>query len=140
MIIDAVNGTNPFGTVWTPNLLSGNGVSPMVIGAAIGLAGLAILSKLPDLVPKAIFMIKENDFGKAIGEGLGSISPMAMATGAAEKAKVYNSLTGREIKDDVINYKNKLFELINRKNVPVSQDNPEVATSSGPQVDNLRKG
>lgn len=65
------------GTLWTPNLLN-TGVSSLIsggdggsiIGAAIGLAGLAMLSKLPTLVPEAIFMLKPSPFGKAIGENM----------------------------------------------------------------------
>ena len=57
--------------LWVPSLLQTTlGGSGMVMGAAIGIAGLSMISKLPDLVPQAIFQIKPSDFGKAIGEGL----------------------------------------------------------------------
>lgn len=62
--------------LWVPNLLkttiAGNDMN-MVLGAAIGLAGLSMLSKLPDLVPAAIFKLKPSEFGKAIGENLEGI-------------------------------------------------------------------
>jgi len=69
LIIDAIGLSGP---VWAPSLISAGGISPSIIGAAIGLAGLAMLSKLPTLVPEAIFMIKPSPFGAAIGEGLGN--------------------------------------------------------------------
>jgi hypothetical protein len=77
MIIDAVSVSNVGSTgglfannVWAPALLSAGGISPSIIGAAIGLAGLALLSKLPEMVPQYIFMIKPSPWGQAIGEGL----------------------------------------------------------------------
>lgn len=71
MVIDAVSMNGIFSkAVWAPSLISAGGISPAILGAAIGLAGLAMLSKLPDLVPQAIFMIKPSPFGTAIGEGL----------------------------------------------------------------------
>lgn len=81
-IIDNVVGIG----LWQPSLLNtgplGGGA---VIRAAIGLAGLAMISKLPNLVPEAIFMLKPSAFGKAIGEGLapiGKTSKVAIRGGA----------------------------------------------------------
>jgi hypothetical protein len=74
MVIDAVSMNGIFSkAVWAPSLISAGGISPAILGAAIGLAGLAMLSKLPDLVPQAIFMIKPSPFGQAIGQGLGEV-------------------------------------------------------------------
>jgi hypothetical protein len=78
IIVDAVvGGLGNFGSgigqpaVWAPGLINlGGNVSPAILGAAIGLAGLALLSKLPAMVPEFIFMIKPSPWGKAIGEGL----------------------------------------------------------------------
>lgn len=56
--------------VWAPSLISAGGISPSILGGAIGLAGLAMLSKLPSLVPEFIFKIKPSPFGVAIGENL----------------------------------------------------------------------
>lgn len=86
MVIDAVAGAdslvgfsgstggvgNP--TVWAPSLISFGGINPSIIAACIGLAGLALISKLPEMVPQFIFMIKPSPFGQAIGEGLGGIT------------------------------------------------------------------
>lgn len=86
MIIDAVAGTN-VGTsslnsaVWAPSLISSGGISPTIISASIGLAGLALVSKLPEMVPQYIFMIKPSPWGQAIGEGLSKNA----ATGLAGK-------------------------------------------------------
>ena len=84
--------------LWMPNLLDTGLINPgnqPIIPAAIGIAGLAMLSKLPDLVPAAIFKLKPSEFGKAIGENLEGISkgPVGkMAThgaleGATQKAR-----------------------------------------------------
>ena len=57
-------------------------------GAAIGVAGLSLLSKLPKMVPQYIFMIKPSPWGQAIGEGLGEITKNSMvqtATGGAQR-------------------------------------------------------
>ncbi|HWS48947.1 MAG TPA: hypothetical protein VN174_02785 [Candidatus Methanoperedens sp.] len=81
MIVDAVSVSNVGSTggmfqsaVWAPSLLSAGGISPSIIGAAVGLAGLALIAKLPEMVPQYIFMIKPSPWGQAIGEGLGSIT------------------------------------------------------------------
>ncbi len=73
MITDAVSAPGLLSPVWAPGLISAGGISPSIIGAAIGLAGLAMLSKLPSLVPEFIFKIKPSPFGQAIGQGLGEV-------------------------------------------------------------------
>jgi len=81
IVIDAIAGTNLGSSslnvpVWAPSLLSAatngsdGGIQRSIIGAAVGLAGLALISKLPDMVPQFIFMIKPSPWGQAIGEGL----------------------------------------------------------------------
>jgi hypothetical protein len=78
------------GNLWVPSLLNTGPINGnaggQYIGAAIGLAGLAMLAKLPDLVPQAIFMLKPSPFGAAIGEGFKTGSGMARygARGAAQ--------------------------------------------------------
>lgn len=66
-----VEVTNSF-NIWSPSLLDAGVAhgSQGILGAAVGLAGLAMLSKLPDLVPAAIFQLKPSPFGQAIGENL----------------------------------------------------------------------
>ena len=88
MIVDAVSVSNVGSTggvfsspVWAPSLLSAGGISPSIIGAAIGLAGLALVSKLPEMVPQFIFMIKPSPWGQAIGQGLGDIGKPAKMGG-----------------------------------------------------------
>jgi len=69
------------GGLWTPSLLNTTFTNNnMVLGAAIGLAGLAMISKLPDLVPAAIFKLKPSEFGKAIGENLGNMPGSKVAS------------------------------------------------------------
>lgn len=78
ILVDAIAGggaassTGVFSSpVWSPNLISANGIiSPSILAACVGLAGLALLSKLPEMVPQFIFMIKPSPFGQAIGENL----------------------------------------------------------------------
>ncbi|MEI8067994.1 MAG: hypothetical protein WCG91_03565 [Candidatus Shapirobacteria bacterium] len=74
--------------LWTPSLLNAGAVSAIanglgcgssILGAAIGLAGLAMISKLPGLVPAAIFQLKPSPFGTAIGEAFKD--PMAKGIG-----------------------------------------------------------
>jgi hypothetical protein len=65
LLIDSVGGV---GTgLWAPTLVQGPYV--WFLPLMIGLAAIAMLSKLPTLIPEAIFQIKPSPFGKAIGEG-----------------------------------------------------------------------
>ena len=41
---------------------------------AIGLSTLMLLSKLPDMIPQYVFMLKPSPWGQAIGEGLNTYS------------------------------------------------------------------
>ena len=98
IIVDAVvGGLGNFGSgagvgqpaVWAPGLINlGGTITPAILGAAIGLAGLALLSKLPAMVPEFIFMIKPSPWGKAIGENLdlGKSKEFAMAKQATLEA------------------------------------------------------
>jgi len=67
------------GKLWIPSqieltTLSGN---MAVVSAGIGLAGIAMISKLPKLVPEAVFKIKANAFGSAIGESFAPVGKFA---------------------------------------------------------------
>lgn len=69
-----------FTTVWAPGLISSTDrLAPIILSACVGMAGLALISKLPDLIPQYIFMIKPSPFGQAIGQGLGD--PVKLAKG-----------------------------------------------------------
>lgn len=67
---------NHSGGIWAPgplstNYFSADNVIPeAVLSALVSLAGLAMASKLPSLIPQYIFMIKPSPFGQAIGENL----------------------------------------------------------------------
>jgi hypothetical protein len=75
-LTDAIKNNN----LWTPpqldlGALSGNGLinttsTKDLIAAGVGIAGLTIVAKLPKLIPEAIFKLKDNGFGSALGEGL----------------------------------------------------------------------
>jgi hypothetical protein len=63
------------GTLWIPSqidliTITGDiaGYPMGIVAAGIGLAGLGMISKLPQLVPEAIFKLKPDAFGSAIGE------------------------------------------------------------------------
>ena len=71
MILEAVSTNN----LWTPGILGGG--AGFIITPILGLSGLMIISKLPDMIPELIFQIKPSPFGKGIGEGFKA--PMAMA-------------------------------------------------------------
>ncbi len=67
--------------VWSPSLISTNSISPSILGAAVGLAGLALLAKLPGMIPEFIFKIQPSPFGKAIGETLEKSTQPVVAGG-----------------------------------------------------------
>lgn len=64
-------------TIWTPQILSaGAGLVPFFIG----MGGLLMVSKLPELIPQAIFQLKPSPWGSAVGEGLGNMPIIAPIT------------------------------------------------------------
>lgn len=69
-----------YNNVWTPGVLQGFLISPY-IGGILAIAGLSILSKLPDLIPEAIFKIKPSPFGKAAGDNIFTSAGRAAASG-----------------------------------------------------------
>ena len=82
-------------TIWAPGLIwSTNTLYTPILAAAVGMTGLALLSKLPDLIPQHIFMIEPSPFGQAIGQNMGEIRNNALVKGVERGAKVY---AGNEI-------------------------------------------
>ncbi len=65
IIINAVS----WNSIWVPGFIQSNTQGVNIIAALLGICGIMILGKLPDLIPEAIFQIKPSPFGKAIGEG-----------------------------------------------------------------------
>lgn len=63
--------------LWVPSLLEGGTMLPgaVIAAGAIGLSTLMLLSKLPEMIPQFIFMIKPSPWGQAIGEGLNLKNP-----------------------------------------------------------------
>jgi hypothetical protein len=80
-----------FSDMWVPGVLESPIVSPF-IGSIIGIAGLIILPKLPDLIPEAIFQIKPSPFGKALAEGAKKYPGHSIIGGAVGVAKSGASL------------------------------------------------
>lgn len=65
LIIKSINTSG----LWAPPMLGGS----WLLGPAIGLSALMILSKLPSMIPEFIFNIKPTPWGKAIGEGFKAV-------------------------------------------------------------------
>ena len=92
------NGTVPYTGMWTPQILGGDvtqiALAPIggISAMAIGISTLLILSKLPEMIPQYIFMIKPSEWGKAIGEaGAGAInSPFTLAGRGINTFETYN--------------------------------------------------
>lgn len=103
LIVIAVSGVNSgsgggiFHTpVWSPSLISNNSISPSILSAAVGLAGLALLAKLPGLIPEHIFKIAPSPYGTAIGESLSKNIFAGMGKSIADSA-------GKRFGDTVVN-------------------------------------
>jgi hypothetical protein len=64
------------GSLWTPDLITigTSGSHLNFVPLAISLGGLALLPKLPEMIPQFIFMIKPSPWGQAIGQSFGDIS------------------------------------------------------------------
>lgn len=79
------------GLMWAPNTLNvatgQSNLSPTIIAACIGLAGLSILARLPELVPALIFQLK-NPWGQAIGQALQPSRDMQALGGMARHAAI----------------------------------------------------
>lgn len=76
VIMEAINKGN---NIWTPSgleFLSGGGL----LSLAIGIGGLALISKLPKLIPELIFQIKPSGWGKAIGESFSPAEKLAQGS------------------------------------------------------------
>jgi len=71
-------------TIWAPGLIwSTNTLYAPILSAAVGMTGLALLSKLPDLIPQYIFMIKPSPFGQAIGQNMDMSKAGALVSATA---------------------------------------------------------
>jgi hypothetical protein len=64
--------TNDFG-LWAPQILGGGGIAGagLIAVGAISISTLFLLSKLPEMIPQFIFMLKPSPWGQAIGQGMG---------------------------------------------------------------------
>ena len=85
VIIDVfVAGTTNQG-LWMPSIIDGASLfthkdrAYTAIATGLGLIGLSLLSKLPEMVPVMIKEMKGPDFGKAIGEQIGQITKNPVA-------------------------------------------------------------
>ena len=75
------------GNLWAPSQLSLSpfvstvGTNANIISAGIGIAGIAMLAKLPSMIPEFIFQLKPSPWGKAIGESFAPVNKAASGAG-----------------------------------------------------------
>lgn len=137
IIIDIIGGSSG---LWAPSLVTDSGYS-WFLPIIIGIASIALLSKLPVLIPEFIYQIKPSPFGKAIGEGLKSIPGVGllgfgvntMKSGIAEEAvgSGIKKFQNWRTKDNNTNADN-----IDFKNVPENKTNPAATGSKFSYVNN----
>ena len=114
IVENAANG------LWAPNLLRGSAIgeataaftnlSHGLVPVALGLGSLAILSKLPELVPQAIFMLKPSAWETAIGKSYEGVSGTAQKLGwggvqaySDSQSKYYEGLRDQQNKYGNVN-------------------------------------
>jgi hypothetical protein len=78
-------GWSPGNNLWAPAIINESppgviirgltAASGGIVPFAIGIALLMLLSKLPEMIPQFIFMIKPSPWGQAIGQGMGELDP-----------------------------------------------------------------
>ncbi len=86
LIIANILSQGIHGGLWAPQLISGQ---TWFLPIIFGIAAIAITSKLPTLIPEAVFSIKPSPFGKAIGESLKG--PVSVAKFGARGAAQYGA-------------------------------------------------
>jgi len=103
--------TNDFG-LWAPQILGGGGIAGagLIAVGAISISTLFLLSKLPEMIPQFIFMLKPSPWGTAIGQ-------TTLPGGKFLKSTAYNAAA-----DTVINSKTGNTGLVGKwinSNVPI---------------------
>ena len=102
MIIDAVSWTGT--AMWVPAIIGGPSLQSGVVGTisltnvitiGMGLSIVALVSKLPEMIPQFIFMIKPSPWSVAVGESL-STGKFGQFASAAAWQKSHNVLEGIE--------------------------------------------
>jgi len=76
VLLNVIMNAISLNEVWTPGVLQG-GILSIVLRPLIGLVGITLLPKLPDLIPQIISQSKASPFGKAIGEGMAPVAAFA---------------------------------------------------------------
>lgn len=69
LIITQIDNNN---SLWVPSLISGNmfGNGTFLVRAAVGIAVLGLMSKLPEVIPQFIFMIKPSPWSQTVDQGI----------------------------------------------------------------------
>ena len=125
MITASINSKN----LWAPGVLAKLDTNGQFLSAIIGFAGFILISKLPKLIPEAIFNIKPSPFGKAIGEGfapIGAFAGKTVKTGAGLGLGGLDSKVGRyqdadgnwhnnDLRGKVVSGANKFYQSWNKK-------------------------
>jgi len=80
------------GSLWLPRILDTgmfSGTAQAIVNAAVGIVGLSMVSKLPEIIPQAVFALKPAPWGNALGEQMAALTPAAKVGGtfAAQKAQ-----------------------------------------------------
>jgi len=86
VVLNIITKAVSFNQVWTPGILQGP-IITSAIKPLLGIAGLMLLSKLPNLIPEAIFQLKPSPFGKALGEGFKKFPGVGMFAAGVGVAK-----------------------------------------------------
>ena len=64
-------------TLWSPSIIN----IGWILGPAIGIGGIMMLSTFPTAIPEAIFKLKPSEFGKGIGVAFAPVTKMARGLG-----------------------------------------------------------
>ncbi len=99
-LTDVISGNK----LWVPSQIKLDTISGAlggsIVSVGIGLAGVAMISKLPKLIPEAVFKIKPDAFGSAIGEAYKKIPGVGLARDAYGHVKDY---AGKRFGENVYN-------------------------------------
>lgn len=98
IFINAVQGTGSTGYFWSPNLLANGGV----VGAIIGLTGIILLSKIPQIVPEFIFKIKPSPINKLVSDSASGMIHSKRLAGA--RSHLLESATDKAASAGYIDY------------------------------------
>lgn len=76
ILVNLIINTIDKGSLWTPAVLSLGNIrdTAFFTKSIIGIASIALLPKLPKLIPEVIFKMEASPYGQAIGESFGGVT------------------------------------------------------------------